>query len=103
MPFGYPVFLELAGRRAVVIGETAVREGKVEGLLAADVGEVTVVAAGPVARLESLAALDDRVTIERRAWRPERPGRRVRRAWRPRTIRRSAPRSRAKRAIAACW
>ena len=37
MPFGYPVFLELAGRRAVVIGETAVREGKVEGLLAAGV------------------------------------------------------------------
>ena len=69
MPFGYPVFLELAGRRAVVIGETAVREGKVEGLLAADVGEVTVVATRPVARLESLAALDDRVTIERRAWR----------------------------------
>ena len=44
MPFGYPVFLELAGRHAVVIGETAVREGKVEGLLAADVGSVTVVA-----------------------------------------------------------
>ena len=38
MPFAYPVFLELAGRQAVVIGETAVREGKVEGLLAADVG-----------------------------------------------------------------
>ena len=71
MPFGYPVFLELAGRRAVVIGETAVREGKVEGLLAADVGEVTVVATRPVARLESLAALDDRVTVERRTWRAE--------------------------------
>lgn len=69
MPFAYPVFLELAGRRAVVIGETAVREGKVEGLLAADVGDVAVVATRPVARLESLAALDDRVTIERRAWR----------------------------------
>jgi len=70
MPFGYPVFLELAGRHAVVIGETAVREGKVEGLLAADVGSVMVVAERPAARLESLAALDERVTVERRAWRP---------------------------------
>ena len=70
MPFGYPVFLELAGRHAVVIGETAVREGKVEGLLAADVGSVTVVAERPAARLDSLEALDPRVTVERRAWRP---------------------------------
>jgi uroporphyrin-III C-methyltransferase/precorrin-2 dehydrogenase/sirohydrochlorin ferrochelatase len=70
MPFGYPVFLELAGRHAVVIGETAVREGKVEGLLAADVGSVTVIANHPAARLESLAALDARVIVERRAWRP---------------------------------
>ena len=70
MPFGYPVFLELAGRHAVVIGETAVREGKVEGLLAADVGSVTVIAERPAARLESLAALDPRVTVERRTWRP---------------------------------
>ncbi|MGZ8653003.1 MAG: NAD(P)-dependent oxidoreductase, partial [Actinomycetota bacterium] len=53
MPFGYPVFLELAGRRAVVIGENAVREGKVEGLLAADIGEVTVIADRPAARIES--------------------------------------------------
>ena len=71
MPFGYPVFLELAGRHAVVIGEGAVREGKVEGLLAADVGRVSVIAEGPAGRLESLAALDERVTVERRAWRPE--------------------------------
>ena len=78
MPFGYPVFLELAGRHAVVIGETAVREGKVEGLLAADVGSVTVVAERPAARLESLAALDARVTVERRAWRPADAGRDVR-------------------------
>jgi precorrin-2 dehydrogenase/sirohydrochlorin ferrochelatase len=28
MPFGYPVFLELAGRRAVVIGSLALRERK---------------------------------------------------------------------------
>jgi uroporphyrin-III C-methyltransferase / precorrin-2 dehydrogenase / sirohydrochlorin ferrochelatase len=71
MPFGYPVFLELAGRRAVVIGETAVREGKVEGLLAADITAVTVVAERPAARLESLAALDERVTLERRPWRAD--------------------------------
>ena len=70
MPFGYPVFLELTGRLAVVIGETAVREGKVEGLLAADAGSVTVVAERPAARLDSLEALDPRVTVERRAWRP---------------------------------
>ncbi|MEO8422765.1 MAG: siroheme synthase CysG [Actinomycetota bacterium] len=71
MPFGYPVFLELAGRHAVVIGETAVREGKVEGLLAADVDLVTVIAERPAGRLESLAALDGRVKVERRAWRAE--------------------------------
>jgi precorrin-2 dehydrogenase len=35
MPFGYPVFLELEGRRAVVIGSVAVREGKPEQLRAA--------------------------------------------------------------------
>ena len=70
MPFGYPVFLELGGRHAVVIGETAVREGKVEGLLAADVGSVSVVAERPAARLDSLAALDPRVSVERRPWRP---------------------------------
>lgn len=69
MPFGYPVFLELAGRRAVVIGENAVREGKVEGLLAADIGEVTVIADRPAARIESLAELDGRVKLERRPWR----------------------------------
>jgi len=35
MPFGYPAMLELRGRRCVVIGDEAVREAKVEGLLAA--------------------------------------------------------------------
>ena len=38
MPFGYPVILELAGRRRGRDRRDAVREGKVEGLLAADVG-----------------------------------------------------------------
>ena len=31
MSFGYPVMLELAGRRCVVIGAQAIHEGKVEG------------------------------------------------------------------------
>ena len=35
MPFGYPVSLELSGRRAVVIGALAVREGKADQLRAA--------------------------------------------------------------------
>ena len=35
MAFGYPVLLELEGRRAVVVGELAVEAGKVEGLLVA--------------------------------------------------------------------
>ena len=69
MPFGYPVFLELAGRRVVVIGETAVREGKVEGLLAAGAEDVLVVVDRPIARLETLAELDPRLTVERRPWR----------------------------------
>jgi precorrin-2 dehydrogenase / sirohydrochlorin ferrochelatase len=35
MPFRYPVFLELQGKRAIVIGSFAVREGKDEQLRAA--------------------------------------------------------------------
>lgn len=35
MPFGYPMFLELAGRPAVVIGADAVAAGKAEALAAA--------------------------------------------------------------------
>jgi uroporphyrin-III C-methyltransferase / precorrin-2 dehydrogenase / sirohydrochlorin ferrochelatase len=70
MPFGYPVLLDLGGRRAVVIGETAVREGKVEGLLAGGAGEVLVVADRPSGRLDALEALDDRVRVLRRAWEP---------------------------------
>jgi siroheme synthase-like protein len=67
MAFGYPVLLELAGRRAVVAGAFAVEAGKVEGLLAAG-AEVTVIAKGPeeaLARLEQ----DPRVTVHRREYR----------------------------------
>jgi siroheme synthase-like protein len=68
MAFGYPVLLELAGRRAVVVGELAVAAGKVEGLLAAGAA-VTVVATGPAARLDRLAA-EPGVTVRRRGYRP---------------------------------
>jgi siroheme synthase-like protein len=67
MAFGYPVLLELAGRRAVVVGELAVAAGKVEGLLAAGAA-VTVVATGPAADLERLAA-EPGVAVRRRAYR----------------------------------
>ena len=68
MRFGYPISLDLVRRRAVVIGELAVAQGKVEGLLAAG-AEVTVVAAGPQ---EFLAALEwePSVTVLHRAYRP---------------------------------
>jgi siroheme synthase-like protein len=64
--FGYPVMLELAGRRCVVIGELAVREGKVEGLLAAAATDVLVVAEGIDGRFDAAPE----VRVERRAWRP---------------------------------
>jgi precorrin-2 dehydrogenase/sirohydrochlorin ferrochelatase len=66
MAFGYPVLLELAGRRAVVVGEFAVEAGKVEGLLAAG-AEVTVVAKGPEAALDRLEG-DPRVVVHRRGY-----------------------------------
>jgi siroheme synthase-like protein len=67
MAFGYPVLLELTGRRAVVIGELAVEAGKVEGLLVAG-AEVTVIAKGPRAVLDRLEG-DPRVTVRRRGYR----------------------------------
>ena len=71
MPFGYPVFLELGGRKAVVIGEAAVRAGKVEGLLEAGCEHVLVIATEPARRIAVWDAEDPRVLVERRAWRPE--------------------------------
>ena len=67
MTFGFPVMLEVAGRRCVVIGDLAVREGKVEGLLAAGADDVLVFAERADERFDGIAA----VRVERRAWRPE--------------------------------
>jgi precorrin-2 dehydrogenase/sirohydrochlorin ferrochelatase len=66
--FGYPVSLDLHGRAAVVIGDAAVANGKVEGLLAAG-ASVTVVADGPPGALSALQS-DPRVTVVRRPWHP---------------------------------
>jgi siroheme synthase-like protein len=70
MPFGYPVMLGLRGRRCVVIGDDAVREGKVEGLLAGGADDVLVVADGPSQRLDELARIEG-VTVRRRRWRED--------------------------------
>jgi precorrin-2 dehydrogenase / sirohydrochlorin ferrochelatase len=67
MPFGYPVMLELSGRRCVVLGAGAVREGKVEGLLAAGADDVVVVATGPAEHLGRLERIDA-VSVDRRGW-----------------------------------
>jgi siroheme synthase-like protein len=66
-PFGYPVNLELAGRRCVVIGELAVREGKVEGLVAGGATNILVLATAPPERLDELELLEG-VDVRRRAW-----------------------------------
>ena len=67
MAFGYPIALDLAGRRALVVGANAVAQGKVEGLLDAG-ATVKVVADGPAARLAALEG-DERVTVAWRAFR----------------------------------
>jgi siroheme synthase-like protein len=63
--FGYPVMLEVAGRRCVVIGELAVGDGKVEGLLTAGADDVLVVADNIDDRFDAVVG----VAVERRAWR----------------------------------
>jgi precorrin-2 dehydrogenase / sirohydrochlorin ferrochelatase len=55
----YPIFLDLAGRRCLVVGGGAVAERKVEGLLAAG-AQVTIVAPD---LLESLRALVEQHSI----------------------------------------
>ena len=69
MPFGFPVLLELAGRRCVVMGALPVSEGKVEALLAGGADDVLVVAPGPAPRLDALEGVSG-VAIERRGWEP---------------------------------
>ncbi|MDP9185652.1 MAG: bifunctional precorrin-2 dehydrogenase/sirohydrochlorin ferrochelatase [Actinomycetota bacterium] len=66
-PFGFPVLLELTGRRCVVIGALPIREGKVETLLAGGATDVLVVATSPMERLEGLELLEG-VNVTRRAW-----------------------------------
>ena len=69
MPFGYPIMLEVGGRRALVVGAEAVRQGKVEALVAAgaDVAIVTDERSAALDRLEAART----VRIERRAFRAE--------------------------------
>jgi siroheme synthase-like protein len=65
--FGYPVLVDLQGRRCVVVGSLPVRDGKVEGLLAGGATDVLVVATGPSDRIAELEPLDG-VRVVRRAW-----------------------------------
>ncbi|MEX1100826.1 MAG: bifunctional precorrin-2 dehydrogenase/sirohydrochlorin ferrochelatase [Actinomycetota bacterium] len=67
MPFGFPALLELAGRRVVVIGVDAVREHRVRQLLESGATDITLIVEGDVDVAETP---DDRVRVERRAWRP---------------------------------
>jgi precorrin-2 dehydrogenase/sirohydrochlorin ferrochelatase len=68
MAFAYPVALELAGRRVLVIGEIAVREGKVAALLAGGADDVVVIAEEPAERLSVLERTGV-VRVVRRRWR----------------------------------
>jgi precorrin-2 dehydrogenase len=66
-PFGFPVLLELGGRRCVVIGALPIREGKVEALLAGGATDVLVVSTEPGDHLEELELLEG-VNVARRTW-----------------------------------
>lgn len=68
MPFAYPISLELQGRRAVVIGELAVRERKHQGLLAAG-ADVTIIAEEPSIILDALET-EGRAKVVRRGYEP---------------------------------
>jgi siroheme synthase-like protein len=54
-PDYYPIFLDLTGRRCLLVGGGSVAEGKVRGLLAAQ-ANVTVVAPGLTPALQALVA-----------------------------------------------
>src|SRR5438552_781108 len=68
MAFGYPISLEVRGRKAVVIGRDAVIHGKADALLEAG-ADLTVIAEGPEGLLAGLKE-DGRATIVRRGYRP---------------------------------
>jgi uroporphyrin-III C-methyltransferase/precorrin-2 dehydrogenase/sirohydrochlorin ferrochelatase len=68
MAFGYPVMLELEGRRCVVVGGGTVGENKVHGLLEAK-ALVTVIAPELTAGLDDLAR-DGSITVLRRPYAP---------------------------------
>jgi len=67
MAFGYPISLEVKGRRAVVIGREAVVQGKADALMEAG-ARVVVVAEGPQGPLARLKQ-DPRATVFRRRYR----------------------------------
>lgn len=67
MAFGYPISLEVSGRKAVVIGRDAVVQGKADALVEAG-AVVTVIAEGPQGPLARLKG-DPRVTVLRRRYR----------------------------------
>jgi len=70
MPFAYPAMLEVSGRRCVVVGTDAVRQGKVDALVAAGATDILVLALGPADRLDVLTGVPG-ITVERRTWSPE--------------------------------
>ncbi|MEA2579242.1 MAG: precorrin-2 dehydrogenase [Actinomycetota bacterium] len=69
MPFAFPISLDLAGHRCVVIGTLPVREGKVDALLAGGATEVVVIATAPEGALADLEG-KYAVRVLRREWEP---------------------------------
>ena len=63
----YPVFLDVTGRRCVVVGGGPIAEGKVTGLLAA--GATVTVISPAVTQALADAARAGRITCQRRAYR----------------------------------
>lgn len=67
--FGFPVNLDLADRRCVVIGALPVRLGKVQALVDGGATDVSVIAQRPAAALDALAGMPA-VTVHARRWEP---------------------------------
>jgi precorrin-2 dehydrogenase / sirohydrochlorin ferrochelatase len=68
--FGFPVALNVSGRRIIVIGAGAVRDGRVGSLLAAGADDVVVFADGPV-DVRDVPLADPRVRLADRPWRAD--------------------------------